>query len=98
MSRQQSSFTNPTTWAVLALVLFAGSQLSVLWTHQTNRVSETIHDDLAAWAQTLVVFLLLWPRLHTWYALVPAGIALAAGPHHRRLYVQVLGLIFLSYL
>ncbi|MDI3339680.1 MAG: polyprenol phosphomannose-dependent alpha 1,6 mannosyltransferase MptB [Sphaerobacter sp.] len=55
------------------------------------------HDELASWATSLTVFLLLWPRIHTWYFVVPLGLALAAGPPHRRLFGVVLVASLLSY-
>lgn len=98
VSHQYAAFTNPTPIVVLAFIAFAAWQVVALRKQGTRVTPESIHDDLAVWAQTLVVFLLLWPRLHTWYPLVPLGLALAAGPNHRRLYGQVLVLTALSYL
>ncbi len=89
---------NPTVVAAAAMTVFAAWQLYTIRRDRSSWTTTTVHDDLAAWAQTLVVFLLLWPRLHTWYALVPAGLALAAGPTNRWIYVQVLALTLLSYL
>ncbi len=98
VSQQHAAFTNPTVIVILAFIVFAAWQVVALRTQRTSLTPESIHDDIAAWAQALVVFLALWPRLHTWYPLVPAGLALAAGPNHRRLYGQVLLLTALSYL
>ena len=98
ISEGRLTLTNPTAVVAIALSLFAGWQLFVIRRERSSLSDTTVHDDLAAWAQTLVVFLLLWPRLHTWYALVPAGLALAAGPANRWIYVQVLALTLLSYL
>jgi hypothetical protein len=92
------SLANPTVAVAMAMALFSIWQARELWRNRTHLAAATPHDDLAAWSQTLMVFLLVWPRIHTWYVLVPAGLALAAGPNHRRLYGQVLVLTLLSYL
>ena len=98
LTRGHLSLANPTVAVALTMTLFGSWQARELWRDRTRALAATYHDDLAAWSQTLMMFLLVWPRIHTWYALVPAGLALAAGPTHRRLYGQVLILIFLSYL
>ncbi|HEX3722561.1 MAG TPA: hypothetical protein VHV31_07205 [Nitrolancea sp.] len=98
LSRGHLSFTNPTIAVTVALVTFGVWQTCDLWRDRTRIACDSPHDDLAAWSRTLVMFLIVWPRIHTWYALVPLGLALAAGPNQRRLYGQVLVLTFLSYL
>lgn len=93
-----SPLNNPMVVTVLAMTIFGVWQLVTFWRQREHWRESLIHDDLAIWAQTLFVFLLVWPRLHTWYVLVPMGLALAAGPQHKRTYVQVLILTALSYL
>ena len=61
------------------------------------RKTWAIFDELALWATSLAVFLLLWPRIHTWYFVVPLGLALAAGPVYRRVYWGILLVSLLSY-
>lgn len=80
----------------LSLLAFCAWQIVALWRFRWE--SEwTIHGELAAWAVTLTVFLLLWPRIHTWYFVVPFGLALAAGPTYRRTFTVILVVSFLSY-
>ncbi|MCM8750058.1 hypothetical protein NET02_12960 [Thermomicrobiaceae bacterium CFH 74404] len=57
----------------------------------------TVHDQLAAWSQILLAFLVVWPRIHTWYFLLPLGLALAAGPDHRRSFWAALIAAMASY-
>lgn len=85
----------PATVAI-SLVVFVAWQARTLW--RARRVDQwTVHDELALWATSLAVFLLLWPRIHTWYFMVPFGLALAAGPVHRRVFWGTLLLSLLSY-
>lgn len=82
----------------LAVVAFGGWQLGqMLW--EERRVAVwTMDDELGSWAQSVLVFLLVWPRVHTWYWLLPLGLALAAGPRYRRLTTVVLVTSMLGYL
>jgi len=59
--------------------------------------SWTVHDQLAAWSQLLLAFLVVWPRIHTWYFLLPLGLALAAGPNHRRCFWAAMVAAMASY-
>jgi len=84
--------------AIVAL-LFAVWQVSEIWRTRHMFAAWTIHDELAAWADSLAVFLILWPRIRTWYFLVPLGLSLAAGRAPRRLSVGFLiGLTICSYI
>jgi glycosyl transferase family 87 len=83
----------------ITALLFATWQV---WEIRRSRVALaawTIHDELAAWADSLAVFLILWPRIRTWYFLVPLGLALAAGRAPRRFsFWFLIGLTIYSYI
>jgi hypothetical protein len=78
------SISQPGVAVLVAATIFTAWQLAAL-RRDLRKPQWTIDDELAAWTASLLVFLLVWPRLHTWYFLVPVGLALAAGPAHRRL-------------
>jgi hypothetical protein len=59
--------------------------------------SWTVHDELAAWSRLLLAFLVVWPRIHTWYFLLPLGLALAAGPNRRRCFWAAMVAAMASY-
>ncbi len=83
--------------SAVALVVFAAWGLRSFWRRSPDAIETSTDDMLAAWAETLIVFLLLWPRIHTWYFLVPFGLAVAAGPLHQRLFWGIAVLSVLSY-
>ncbi len=68
----------------MAVVLFLLWLLLSFRRQLRSLPSWTVHDQLAAWSQLLLAFLAMWPRIHTWYFLVPIGLALASGPIGRR--------------
>jgi hypothetical protein len=81
----------------LASIVFCGWQWAqMIWDERTRRIW-TVDDELGSWARTVLVFLLVWPRVHTWYWLLPLGLALAAGPRYRRLTALVLVTSMLGY-
>lgn len=80
----------------LSLAAFGAWQAWMLWRARWRK-TWAIFDELALWATSLAVFLLLWPRIHTWYFVVPLGLALAAGPVYRRVYWGILLVSLLSY-
>lgn len=83
----------------LAAILFGSWQLTTIWKSRHDLAVWTIHDELASWADSLIIFLLLWPRIRTWYFLVPLGLTLAAGNARRRVSFWVLlGLTVYSYI
>lgn len=86
-----------TAMVIVSMVAFGGWQAIWLWRERCCVNDWTLHGELAAWAATLAVFLLLWPRIHTWYFLVPLGIAAAAGPRHRRVFELILVITLISY-
>lgn len=94
-----SRLASPLALSGVGALLFAGWQLWDLHAHRPRAASATepLSDDLAAWSRSLTMFLLCWPRIHTWYFLPPLGLALAAGLRHRRLFGQVLVAALLSY-
>jgi hypothetical protein len=75
--------------AGLCFSIFAGDRLVRSWTECAANRTSMIDSELALWALTMTVFLLLWPRQHAWYFIVPIGLALAAGGAHRKLFVAV---------
>lgn len=81
----------------LSVAAFIVWQMVNLWRERERVHAWTIDGELASWAATLVVFLLLWPRIHTWYFLVPLGLSLAAGPSHRRVFGVILLVTIVSY-
>jgi hypothetical protein len=81
----------------LAVMLFAARELRSL-RHLTADVTEgSVFAELAHWATSLSMLLLVFPRVYTWYFLVPLGLAVAAGPAHRGALKIVLSLSLLSY-
>lgn len=81
----------------VSVALFGAWQLRELWLASRRTEPWAIDSELAAWSLTLAVFLLLWPRLHTWYFLVPLGLSLSAGPPRRWIFWAVLAVTLLSY-
>jgi len=81
----------------ISATLFGAWQLWELWSASRRTETWGIDDELGAWSLTLAVFLLLWPRIHTWYFLVPLGLSLAAGPARRRVFWGVLVVTLVSY-
>ena len=81
----------------ISVALFAAWQLWELWSASRRTETWAIDDEVGAWSLTLAVFLLLWPRIHTWYFLVPLGLSLAAGPARRRVFWGVLLVTLVSY-
>jgi hypothetical protein len=82
---------------VLGAALFVALQLHDLYRWRGRLSDWSIHDEIAAWSRTLMLFLICWPRVHTWYLLPPLGLAIAAGPDYRRLFREVILLSCLSY-
>lgn len=81
----------------LASAVFCGWQWAqMLWDERAHR-AWNVDDELGSWARTVLVFLLVWPRVHTWYWLLPLGLALAAGPRYRRLTAMVVITSMLGY-
>ena len=84
------------------LVLTAGS-VFLVWEAWRLRRSHaavetwTVEGELASWATSLTALLLVFPRVYTWYFLVPLGLVLVAGPAFRRQFGIILGLSLLSY-
>lgn len=92
------SARTPARAVALAAALFGIWQVTTIWRTHWRLEAWTIHDELAAWSESLTVFLLLWPRIHTWYFLVPLGLSLAAGNAARRISFWALTVfILLSY-
>lgn len=81
----------------LASVVFGGWQWAQMWWEGRAHRAWTVDDELGSWARTVLVFLLVWPRVHTWYWLLPLGLALAAGPRYRRLTALVMITSILGY-
>lgn len=88
------SVRTPTAIVAIIAVLFATWQVREIVRSRPMLAVWTIHDELAAWADSLTVFLILWPRIRTWYFLVPLGLTLAAGRAPRR--IAFWPLIFLT--
>ncbi|MDP9370261.1 MAG: hypothetical protein M3Q03_18640 [Chloroflexota bacterium] len=86
-----------TALTLLAGLLFGAWQIASLWRQRARAGSWAVHDELADWSATLAMLLLVFPRVYTWYFVVPLGLALAAGPKHRRAFARVLVLSMLSY-
>jgi hypothetical protein len=93
------SVHTPTVIVAIAALLFAIWQVAEIWRTRHALEAWTIHDELAAWADSLAVFLILWPRIRTWYFLVPLGLSLAAGRTPRRIsFWFLIGLTLCSYI
>ncbi|MDP9368680.1 MAG: hypothetical protein M3Q03_10465, partial [Chloroflexota bacterium] len=86
-----------TALTLLAGLLFGAWQIASLWRQRARAGSWAVHDELADWSATLAMLLLVFPRVYTWYFVVPLGLALAAGPKHRGAFARVLLLSMLSY-
>jgi hypothetical protein len=69
---------------ILASSIFLTWQVTTIWRTRGDLAVWSIHDELGAWAQSLTVFLVVWPRIHSWYFLVPLGLIFAAGTALRR--------------
>jgi hypothetical protein len=69
---------------LLAAGIFLTWQLTTIWRTRFALAHWTIHDELGAWGESLTVFLIVWPRIHSWYFLLPLGLAFAAGTALRR--------------
>src|SRR5207248_2707962 len=61
------SVRTPTVIVAIIAVLFAIWQVREIVRSRPMLEAWTIHDELAAWADSLTVFLILWPRIRTWY-------------------------------
>ncbi len=93
------SVHTPTVIVVIVALIFAVWQVSEIWRTRHDSEAWTIHDEMAAWADSLAVFLILWPRIRTWYFLVPLGLSLAAGRAPRRVsFWFLIGLTICSYI
>lgn len=93
------SVHTPAVIVGIVALIFATWQVSEIWRSRHALEAWTIHDELAAWADSLAVFLILWPRIRTWYFLVPLGLSLAAGRVPRRTSLWFLiGLTIYSYI
>lgn len=68
---------------LLASALFLGWQTVALWRTRAQ-TDWTVHDELATWGESLMVFLFLWPRIHTWYYVLPLGLLFASGAALKR--------------
>lgn len=99
LSGGRLSVHTPAVIVAIVALLFAIWQVSEIWRSRHVLEAWTIHDELAAWADSLAVFLILWPRIRTWYFLVPLGLSLAAGRAPRRFSLSFLiGLTICSYI
>lgn len=79
-----------TASVALAALLFGTWQL-FQWQHEGIETGTwTVETELASWSKTSTAFLVVWPRIHSWYWLLPIGLALASGPRYRRLAITVL--------
>jgi alpha-1,6-mannosyltransferase len=87
----------PTLLVVSAGLLFLIWEVAKLRQAWRDRSSWTVEAELAHWAATFTALILVFPRIYTWYFLVPLGLALAAGSAHRRTFAAILGLSLLSY-
>ncbi len=93
------STRTPAVIVGIVALLFAAWQVREIWRSRVTLDAWTIHDELAAWADSLTVFLILWPRIRTWYFLVPLGLSLASGHAPRRFsFWFLIGLTIYSYL
>jgi hypothetical protein len=100
LTRPFVSLPLPTAAVASAAALFTGFlgwQAWRVWRLAGAGDAWSVHDELASWSLTIIVFLLVWPRVHTWYFLVPLGLAIAAGPRHRRLFWTATALSITSY-
>ena len=90
---------SPAVAVTLSALTFGVWQVVTIWRSRERLAAWTIHDELASWSYSLTVFLMLWPRMHTWYFLVPLGLALAAGrARPRTSFWFLLGLTIYSYI
>ncbi|MCB9486948.1 MAG: hypothetical protein H6676_12705, partial [Thermoflexaceae bacterium] len=65
--------------AAIALLVFGGWLVRSTWERWRAADDSTDDEDtLAASASACLLFLVLWPRIHTWYFLIPLGLAAAA--------------------
>lgn len=69
---------------ILASALYLGWQAVALWRARSQPAEWTVHDEMATWGESLIAFLLVWPRIHTWYYLLPLGLLFASGAALRR--------------
>lgn len=93
------STQTPAVIVGIVALLFAVWQVREIYHSRLTLNAWTIHDELAAWADSLTVFLILWPRIRTWYFLVPLGLSLASGRTPRRFsFWFLLGLTMYSYI
>lgn len=98
LSGGRLSVHTPAVIVGIVALLFAIWQVAEISRSRHTLEAWTIHDELAAWADSLAVFLILWPRIRTWYFLVPLGLSLAAGRAPRRISLWFLiGLTICSY-
>ncbi|MGI8689346.1 MAG: hypothetical protein ACR2M3_12285 [Thermomicrobiales bacterium] len=99
LSGGRLSTHTPAVIVGITALLFATWQVREIWQSRLTLDAWTIHAELAAWADSLAVFLILWPRIRTWYFLVPLGLSLAAGRAPRRFsFWFLIGLTIYSYL
>lgn len=87
----------PMALVALALALLAAWEVRCLRRLDTDLDERSVYGELAHWATSLSMLLLAFPRVYTWYFLVPLGLAIAAGPAHRGAFKVVLSLALLSY-
>ncbi len=99
LSGGRLSTRTPAIIVGIVALLFGIWQITEIWRSRHSLEAWTIHDELAAWADSLTVFLILWPRIRTWYFLVPLGLSLAAGRAPRRFpFWFLIGLTLYSYI
>ena len=87
----------PKALVALAVALAAAREIRCLRRIDGDTGEVSIYGELAHWATSLSMLLLVFPRVYTWYFLVPLGLAIAAGPAHRGAFKVVLSLAILSY-
>jgi len=87
----------PMALVAIALVLLAAWEVRCLRRLDMDIGERSIYGELAHWATSLSMLLLVFPRVYTWYFLVPLGLAIAAGPAHRGAFNVTLSLALLSY-
>ena len=87
----------PMALVAIALALVAAWELRCLRRIDGDTDEVSIYGELAHWATSLSMLLLVFPRVYTWYFLVPLGLVIAAGPAHRGAFKVVLSLAILSY-
>lgn len=88
---------SPTVATGIAVALFAVWQVARVARDGKRFVPWTVEDQLATWGEAATVFLVVWPRIHSWYWLLPLGLSLAAGPRHRTLAIWVVITSILAY-